>query len=164
MDTVDNLTHQSLGTPWPSSQTGASHPLCAGSWCRKRRCWWTASAPPPCWRQGWKAAGWSSTPPTDPHPWSGEAAHSSSARWREQWSVKRTLWFVICFSFSPPPPLFHFIASLTENKDVNKQIIWNTYCWGEDRVRQRQPLQVGHEAVGQEAVDGCDLWWGSRFN
>lgn len=38
------------------------------------------------------------------------------------------------------------------------------HSWREDGVRQRQSLQVGHEAVGQEAVDGGDLRGGRRFN
>lgn len=40
----------------------------------------------------------------------------------------------------------------------------STYSRGEDTVGQRQTLQVGHEAVGQEGVDGSDLRRGSRFN
>lgn len=36
-----------------------------------------------------------------------------------------------------------------------------THGWGENRVRQREALQVGHQAVGQEGVDGRDLGRGS---
>lgn len=38
------------------------------------------------------------------------------------------------------------------------------YSRREDGVRQRQSLQVGHEAVGQETVDGGDLRGGRWFN
>lgn len=37
----------------------------------------------------------------------------------------------------------------------------NPYRWGENGVRQREPLQVRHQAVGQEGVDGRDLRGGS---
>lgn len=40
----------------------------------------------------------------------------------------------------------------------------NPYRWGENGVRQREPLQVGHQAVGQEGVDGRDLRGGSRLD
>lgn len=42
--------------------------------------------------------------------------------------------------------------------------MWSIYSRGEDGVGQRQSLQVGHEAVGQEIVDGCDLRGGGWFN
>lgn len=83
----ESLTHQSQGTPSPSSHTAASRLLCAGSWCQRWRCWWTASAQPPCWHRGWRAGGWSSTPLTGPRQWSGAAARSSSVHWTEQWSA-----------------------------------------------------------------------------
>lgn len=38
------------------------------------------------------------------------------------------------------------------------------YSRREDGVRQRQPLQVGHKAVGQETVDGGDLRGGRWLN
>lgn len=38
------------------------------------------------------------------------------------------------------------------------------YSRREDGVRQRQSLQVGHQAVGQETVDGGDLRGGRWFN
>lgn len=40
----------------------------------------------------------------------------------------------------------------------------NPYRWGENGVRQREPLQVSHQAVGQEGVDGRDLRGGSRLD
>lgn len=39
-----------------------------------------------------------------------------------------------------------------------------TYSRRENSVRQRQSLEVGHEAIGQEGVDGCDLRRRSGFN
>lgn len=41
---------------------------------------------------------------------------------------------------------------------------WSTHCRRESRVGQRQSLQVGHQAAGQECVDGCDLRRRRRLN
>lgn len=35
--------------------------------------------------------------------------------------------------------------------------MWSTHCRGQNSIGQRQSLQVSHQAVGQESVDGCDL-------
>lgn len=49
-------------------------------------------------------------------------------------------------------------------KNRRMRDVQSAYCRRENSVRQRQSLQIGHEAVGQEGVDGCDLRRGSRFN
>lgn len=74
-------------TLWPSSQTAASHPPCAGSSCLRWHCWWTASVRPPCLCLDQKAVGWSNIPPTDPPLWCGAATRSSSVHWMEWWPV-----------------------------------------------------------------------------
>lgn len=54
-----------------------------------------------------------------------------------------------------------FSVNANRGKKLKRKCV---YGRREDGVRQRQSLQVGHEAVGQETVDGSDLRGGGWFN